>query len=87
MITLKLLYDKNVATFLLQLFYDKNMFVREKKQYQIKLGKTCYMTKPFRHNKIKDTKKFKRIKKKMNKKKSTLTLFGKFAEAVTRGVL
>ena len=24
----------------------------KKKQYQINLGKTCYMTKPFRHSKI-----------------------------------
>ena len=39
------------------------MFVREKKQYQRNLGKTCYMTKPFRHSKIEDTKSFKRIKK------------------------
>ena len=38
---------------MLQPFYDKNtMFVREKKQYWINLGKTCYMTKPFRHSKI-----------------------------------
>ena len=51
------------------------MFVRKKKHYQINLGKTCYMTKPFRHSKIEDTKSFKRIKK--NQK---LTPFGKFAE-------
>ena len=41
---------------MLQLFYDKNiMFAREKKQYQINLVKTCYMTKPFRRSKIKGT--------------------------------
>ena len=28
------------------------MSLREKKQYQINLGKTCCMTKPFRHSKI-----------------------------------
>ena len=32
-------------TFMLQLLYDKNiMFLRERKQYQINLNKTCYMT-------------------------------------------
>ena len=41
---------------MLQFFYDKNMFVREK-TVSDKLGKTCYMTKPFRHGKIGDTKK------------------------------
>ena len=31
--------------FMLQRFCDKNiMLIREKKQYQINLGKTCYMT-------------------------------------------
>ena len=49
-------------------FMIKICSYEKKKQYQIKLGKTCYMTKPFRHNKIKDTKKFKRIKKKKKKK-------------------
>ena len=35
----------------------------KKKQNQINLVKTCYMTKPFHHSKIEDTKTFKRIKK------------------------
>ena len=34
------------------IFYDKNMF--ERKQ-NLGLGKTCYISKPFRHSKIQDT--------------------------------
>ena len=54
------------------------MIAREKKKLD-KLGRTCYMTKPFRHSKIK---RLKRIKK--NQK---LPSFVKFAEAATRGLL
>ena len=43
--------DINITTFVVKLFYDKNIFQR-KKQYQKNLGKTCYMTKPFRHSTI-----------------------------------
>ena len=50
------------------------MIAREKKKLD-KLGRTCYMTKPFRHSKIK---RLKRIKK--NQK---LPSFVKFAEAAT----
>ena len=63
----------------------------KKKQYQINLVKTCYTTKPFRHSRIQDTKKFKRIKKIWNdlssvnlqkqrcsKEKSVLRIFTKF---------
>ena len=37
----------------LELFVSCNNSVcKRKKQYQINLGKTCYMTNPFRHSKI-----------------------------------
>ena len=42
------------------------MIAREKKKKLDKLGRTCYMTKPFRHSKIK---RLKRIKK------SEITIF------------
>ena len=35
-----------------KLFYDKSIMFERKKQYQKNLGKTCYITRPFRYSKI-----------------------------------
>ena len=59
-----LLHASMVVTYYIKLFragtdrrndilvVETNMFVWEKKQYQINLAKTCYMSKPFCHSKI-----------------------------------
>ena len=47
---LKLFYDKKVSTFCN--FLWQKYCLREKKQQQINLGKTCCLTKLFRHSKI-----------------------------------
>ena len=51
--------------------------MREKKQQQRNLGKTCYMKKPFCGSKFWDTKRFKRIQKNQE-----IPLFGKFVTEV-----
>ena len=52
------------------------MFERKKSHSKKNIGKRCYMTKPLRHSKIQDTKRFKRIKN------QELNPFGNFVTKV-----